>query len=280
MLEHKMSRRRFLATTAASSVALAMPHVRGAYAAGKLSLGLWDHWVPGANNATTALINEWADKEKVEVCGRLHPFAGQQAPDHRHRRGAGAIGARHPLFPELAAGGSCPQPGAGRRHHGAVDQGEWRRHPGRGVSRQGRRQVARGALNRRQPDQGPVLAHRPLEAARRDRRASHVPRRRAAQGGRLDARCSAQGGGSMPQGRLCHLASGLARPPIQSTPQARFSNPSAQTSSTPKAISRSKPTPYAKRSTIMRGSPVSSRRILPPGTIPRTTNGSSPGAAP
>jgi ABC-type glycerol-3-phosphate transport system substrate-binding protein len=41
--------------------------VRGAYAAGKLSVGFWDHWVPGANKTSTALVNEWAEKEKVEV---------------------------------------------------------------------------------------------------------------------------------------------------------------------------------------------------------------------
>jgi hypothetical protein len=41
--------------------------VRGAYAAGKLTLGLWDHWVPDANKASTDLVNEWAAKEKVEV---------------------------------------------------------------------------------------------------------------------------------------------------------------------------------------------------------------------
>ena len=39
-----------------------------AHAAGKLSVGLWDHWVPNANNAPTeTLIKEWAEKEKVEV---------------------------------------------------------------------------------------------------------------------------------------------------------------------------------------------------------------------
>jgi ABC-type glycerol-3-phosphate transport system substrate-binding protein len=67
MLKRKMSRRRFLATTAATTATLAMPYVRGAYAAGKLSMGFWDHWVPGANNASTELVNEWAAKEKVEV---------------------------------------------------------------------------------------------------------------------------------------------------------------------------------------------------------------------
>lgn len=61
------SRRRFLAGTTASTAMIAMPYVRGAHAAGKLSVGLWDHWVPGANAASTSLIEEWAGKEKVEV---------------------------------------------------------------------------------------------------------------------------------------------------------------------------------------------------------------------
>ena len=66
MASRKVSRRRFVAGTAALSTAMvAAPFVRGAYAAGKLSLGLWDHWVPGANKASEALIKEWADKEKA-----------------------------------------------------------------------------------------------------------------------------------------------------------------------------------------------------------------------
>ena len=64
----KVNRRRFVAGTAAASAAfVAAPFVRGAYAAGKLSVGFWDHWVPGANKATEALVKDWADKEKVEV---------------------------------------------------------------------------------------------------------------------------------------------------------------------------------------------------------------------
>jgi ABC-type glycerol-3-phosphate transport system substrate-binding protein len=68
MVSKSVSRRRFVAGTAALSTAfVAAPFVRGAYAAGKLSLGFWDHWVPNANNATETLIKEWAEKEKVEV---------------------------------------------------------------------------------------------------------------------------------------------------------------------------------------------------------------------
>jgi ABC-type glycerol-3-phosphate transport system substrate-binding protein len=61
----KLSRRGF--QRLAAGTALAAPFVRGAHAAGKLSVGLWDHWVPGANAATKTLIEEWAAKEKVEV---------------------------------------------------------------------------------------------------------------------------------------------------------------------------------------------------------------------
>src|SRR5262245_31442422 len=61
------TRRRFLTSTAATAAALAMPYVRGAHAAGRLSIGFWDHWVPGGNNASKALCEEWAAKEKVDI---------------------------------------------------------------------------------------------------------------------------------------------------------------------------------------------------------------------
>jgi hypothetical protein len=68
MSRKKLTRRQFVAATALSSAALVTaPYVRGAYAAGKLTMGFWDHWVPGANAASTELVNEWAAKEKVEV---------------------------------------------------------------------------------------------------------------------------------------------------------------------------------------------------------------------
>src|SRR5687767_7831807 len=46
---------------------LAAPFVRGAYAAGSLSVGIWDHWVPGASQVIQKLTQEWADKEKVDL---------------------------------------------------------------------------------------------------------------------------------------------------------------------------------------------------------------------
>ena len=67
MTKRTFSRRQVLATTAATTAALAMPYVRGAHAAGKVSVGFWDHWVPGSNGTMTALCQEWGEKNKVEV---------------------------------------------------------------------------------------------------------------------------------------------------------------------------------------------------------------------
>src|SRR5215216_6297837 len=68
MAKSRLTRRQFVATTAAASAtAVAAPFVHTAHAAGKLSIMFWDHWVPGANTTSTALVNEWAAKEKVEV---------------------------------------------------------------------------------------------------------------------------------------------------------------------------------------------------------------------
>src|SRR5438067_3161751 len=65
MFKSKLTRRRFLATTAAAT--MAMPFVRGAHAAGKLSVGFWDHWVPGANDVLAKICRDWAEKEKVAL---------------------------------------------------------------------------------------------------------------------------------------------------------------------------------------------------------------------
>ena len=64
----KISRRNVLKSAAlGSAAALAAPYVRGAYAAGSLSLGVWDHWVPGANKTLTKLCDEWGAKNNCEV---------------------------------------------------------------------------------------------------------------------------------------------------------------------------------------------------------------------
>ncbi len=68
MTKWKLSRRSLLQGTAGAVVAgSTLGRARGAHAAGKLSLGFWDHWVPGANDILTKICQEWAEKEKVEL---------------------------------------------------------------------------------------------------------------------------------------------------------------------------------------------------------------------
>src|SRR6266700_1523830 len=68
-MANSLTRRSVLQTAAAASAtgALMAPFVHGAFAAGKLSVGFWDHWVPGANDVLTKLCKEWAEKEKVDI---------------------------------------------------------------------------------------------------------------------------------------------------------------------------------------------------------------------
>lgn len=50
-----------------ASAALPLVHIRTAGAAGKLSVGFWDHWVPAGNAAMKKQVEAWAEKSKVEV---------------------------------------------------------------------------------------------------------------------------------------------------------------------------------------------------------------------
>ena len=50
------TRRTVLQTAALATTMLASPFVRGAHAAGKLSVAFWDHWVPGANKPLEQLV--------------------------------------------------------------------------------------------------------------------------------------------------------------------------------------------------------------------------------
>jgi ABC-type glycerol-3-phosphate transport system substrate-binding protein len=52
---------------AAATAALPLVHIRTAGAAGKLSLGLWDHWVKEADPVLQGIVDVWAEKNKVEV---------------------------------------------------------------------------------------------------------------------------------------------------------------------------------------------------------------------
>jgi hypothetical protein len=61
----QMTRR--TALTIGAGAALPLVHIRTAGAAGKLNIGLVDHWVPNSNEAIKQQIVEWAEQNKVEV---------------------------------------------------------------------------------------------------------------------------------------------------------------------------------------------------------------------
>src|SRR6476660_941509 len=63
---YRVTRRQALRIGAAAS-ALPLVHIRTAGAAGKVSIGFWDHWVPGGNDVMQKQVDAWAEKNKVEV---------------------------------------------------------------------------------------------------------------------------------------------------------------------------------------------------------------------
>ncbi|HEY0184265.1 MAG TPA: ABC transporter substrate-binding protein [Rhodopila sp.] len=60
-----VTRRSVLLSGAAA--ALPLVHIRTAGAAGKLSLGFWDHWVPQANDTLRQQVEAWAASNKVDT---------------------------------------------------------------------------------------------------------------------------------------------------------------------------------------------------------------------
>ena len=71
-----LTRRTVLRTAVLATTALASPFVRGAHAAGKLSFGVWDHWVPKESEVMLKPCNEWS-----LTC--LRPYAREDGPDAR-----------------------------------------------------------------------------------------------------------------------------------------------------------------------------------------------------
>ncbi len=62
------TRRQFLKTMAMGAAALSVPlFPRVSRGAGKLMLGIIDHWTPGANDALKQMIEDWGKANKVEV---------------------------------------------------------------------------------------------------------------------------------------------------------------------------------------------------------------------
>src|SRR5213075_1733980 len=68
---NKLSRRRVVAGGAAIGL-VGAPFVRRANAAGNLTIGLWDHWVPGANDVQSDIM-EFTNWESAQHNAALEP---------------------------------------------------------------------------------------------------------------------------------------------------------------------------------------------------------------
>jgi hypothetical protein len=96
------SRRTFVKSTAlATAGTLAFPYVKTAYSAGRVTLGLWDHWVPGANDTMVELARTWGDANNVDVQIDFITSVGNQnlltaAAEARARAGHDVLS--HPTF--------------------------------------------------------------------------------------------------------------------------------------------------------------------------------------
>ena len=203
MSRKKLSRRQFVAATALSSAALiTAPYVRGAYAAGKLSIGFWDHWVPGANNTSTDLVNEWAAKEKVEVSIDYISEPGQQVSSSRSQQKRQAksghdILAMPTWWPHAQADLLEPMNDVMEpliKQNGEVNGTV------KYLGKAGDKWLGVPASDR-QPDQGSLLPHRSDEEARRHRRAGNVSGRQPAESRQLDHGHIPESGRSLPKGR-------------------------------------------------------------------------------
>ncbi len=72
-----VSRRRAL-KLAAAAAALPLVHIRTGHAAGKVSVGFWDHWVPAGNDVMKQQVSAFAAKNQVEVQADFITAVGQK----------------------------------------------------------------------------------------------------------------------------------------------------------------------------------------------------------
>ena len=130
-----LTRRTVLQGSVLATATLAAPFVRGAYAAGKLSFGVWDHWVPKESEVMVKLCNEWAAKEKVDITVDLITSDGDKDVLTLMGGGASKVGPRHHGPAHMVRLHAGRQVRAGRRYREPADREIWEDQPGVRVSR-------------------------------------------------------------------------------------------------------------------------------------------------
>ncbi|GIS65887.1 MAG: hypothetical protein CM1200mP4_2350 [Rhodospirillaceae bacterium] len=54
-------------TAAVSLGVFSAPYIKTSHSAGKLKMGVWDHWIPGSNAALEAMLQKWGEANGVEI---------------------------------------------------------------------------------------------------------------------------------------------------------------------------------------------------------------------
>lgn len=68
MKKASINRRKFVkGVSAVGGYTIAAPYVKTAHSAGKLLLGIWSHWIPGADDMLRHILVKWGEKNGVEV---------------------------------------------------------------------------------------------------------------------------------------------------------------------------------------------------------------------
>ncbi len=161
-----LSRRGALKLGAAAS-ALPLVHIRTAGAAGKLSIGFWDHWVPGGNEIMQKQVDAWAAQNKVEVQADFITGNGNQAQHDRRCRGAGQDRPRCADVLQLGRAQLRRRARADRRRDGA----DWSPRmetstPTCAYLAKVKKPLDRSPDQQRNPDQATLRAHQLVQEAR------------------------------------------------------------------------------------------------------------------
>ena len=173
MPRHNRFTRRTALKLGAAAAALPLVHIRTGGAAGKVSIGFWDHWVPGGNDVMQKQVDAWAEKNKVEVQVDFITSTGNKlqltgAAEAQAKTGHDAL-AFFNWDVYNVADALEPIDDVMQRliaKNGAVDADVR-------VSGQGQGPLGRGADQLRHADQAAVRAHQLVQAAR-PRRAGDV----------------------------------------------------------------------------------------------------------
>jgi len=168
------------AAVATAAGAFAAPFTHGAFAAGKLSVGFWDHWVPGANDTLTKLCKEWAEKEKVEISidyitSQADKLNLTQAAESQAKSGHDML-----TFLAWAAAAQTDNLEPMDDIMGPLTQANGAIAPGIDLSPSRRGHWIGVSGLRRQPDAALGRAHRHVQGHRRHRHYKDVPGRRSA----------------------------------------------------------------------------------------------------